>query len=75
MSPFQAVVDRVIDGDTLWIRVRLRTRSSAPETGEAGGPEATAALKKQYRKGQKITVSPIITDEFGRIIGTIDAKT
>ena len=73
MSPFSASVDRVIDGDTLWIRVRLRTRSSAPPASSVSGAAATAAMKRLYPQGKDIIVTPIITDQYGRIIGTIDA--
>jgi endonuclease YncB( thermonuclease family) len=71
MSPFRAVVDRVIDGDTMWIRCRVRTRNSAPPASTPEGAAATSALKAKWRKGDRIEVAPIIVDQYGRILATI----
>lgn len=71
MSPFLAKVDRVIDGDTIWARIRIRTRQSAPPAGTEDGKQATAALKKALPVGTDIEVAPIITDQFGRVLATI----
>jgi endonuclease YncB( thermonuclease family) len=74
VKPFAAVVDRVIDGDTIWMRVRIRTRASAPSAGTAEGKAETEALKKLYPRGQKVWIEPITTDQFGRVIATIAAS-
>jgi endonuclease YncB( thermonuclease family) len=71
MSPFLAKVDRVIDGDTVWVRVRIRTRDSSPGGSSKAGQEATAALARTLRRGADIEVAPIVTDQYGRIVGTI----
>ena len=71
MTPLEARVDRVIDGDTIWVRVRFRTRSSAPEPGAAGAEQATSALKKANPRGRKLLIDVLTIDAYGRILGTI----
>lgn len=71
MSPFAAVVSRVIDGDTVWVRVRIRTRRSAPPSSTQAGAQAAAALRAELPIGADIWISPIAVDTYGRIIGTI----
>jgi endonuclease YncB( thermonuclease family) len=72
MSPWAGVVDRVIDGDTMWIRVRIRTRTSAAPSSTAPGAAAEAALKALYPRGTRVWVSPIITDQWGRVVATLE---
>lgn len=74
MSPFNAIVDRIVDGDTLVVRVAIRTRSSTPSGRTPEGVRATAALAKEFPLGTRVLVQPIVTDQFGRIVGTIDKQ-
>lgn len=71
MSPFHAVAERVIDGDTVWLRIRVRTRKSTPSNATEDGKAATYALKRLLPRGRKVWVEPITTDQFGRIVATI----
>jgi endonuclease YncB( thermonuclease family) len=63
-------VDRVIDGDTIWLRVRWRTTSSAPGARAKGGAEATDALKKRFPRGREVRVRVLTADVYGRIVGS-----
>jgi endonuclease YncB( thermonuclease family) len=71
MNPFAGVIDRVIDGDTIWVRVRIRTRSSAPPVSTEEGKKDKQALSKRFPKGRRVTVDPIVTDQYGRIVATL----
>ena len=70
---FFGVVTRVWDGDTLWVRpdgdgkpVKLRLQGlDAPESCQAGGPQATAALKSRVL-GQRVQVQAKATDTYQR---------
>jgi len=71
------VVQRIVDGDTLIVRiegknerVRLR-RENAPEMDEPGGPEAKATLEKRFPVGSAVTLEIHARDVYGRIIGDV----
>ncbi len=70
-GPLAAVVERVIDGDTMWIRLRLRTRANAPELARQGGPAAAAALSRAYPRGRAVTVTLHAADAYGRAVGSL----
>jgi len=70
-------VVRIVDGDTLMIeiegtveRVRLR-RVNAPEMDEPGGPEAKAALQRQFPVGSAVHVTPYARDVYGRLVADV----
>lgn len=71
MTPFNGTVERVIDGDTLWVRVRMRLRSSSPPESTEVGAAETRALAAAYPRGTDIVVQPIVTDQYGRPVVTI----
>jgi endonuclease YncB( thermonuclease family) len=76
-------VSRVVDGDTLWLKtegdgeppvvVRLEG-IDAPESCQAGGSEATAALNA-LALGREVSVRVVARDEHGRTIGKVFAGT
>jgi micrococcal nuclease len=76
---FSGVVTRVWDGDTLWVRpdgssgkpVKLRLQGlDAPESCQAGGPQATAALKSRVL-GQRVQVQAKATDAYQRRVVSV----
>jgi len=67
----RAKVVRAIDGDTLWLRVRVRLRTSSPGASAKGGPEATARTAARYQEGADVTFDPRIVDSYGRFISTL----
>lgn len=71
MNPFAATVDHVIDGDTLYLRVRCRTRNSAPELNSAAGVTAKAALEKNYPQRSAVAVTIVAVDSYGRPVVTL----
>ena len=70
MNP-RAVVDRVIDGDTLWVRLRVRLNTNAPELGTVEGDAARDELKRILHKGRRVQVVQQSVDRYGRIIGRL----
>lgn len=71
---FSGVVTRVWDGDTVWVQpdgrtgrpVKLRLLGiDAPESCQAGGAQATAALKSRVL-GQHVQVQAKATDTYQR---------
>lgn len=67
----RAVVDRVIDGDTLWVRVRVRLNSNAPELGTVEGDAARDELKRILYKGRRLQLVTQSVDRYGRIIARV----
>lgn len=65
----RAVVDRVIDGDTLWVRMRVRLAKSAPEPGTPDGEAATAQTKSVLWRGRRVQLVTHSVDDYGRIVG------
>jgi micrococcal nuclease len=75
----EGTVSRVVDGDTLWVKtegdgeppvvVRL-DGIDAPESCQAGGAEATAALNA-LALGRTVTVRVVARDEHGRSVGKV----
>jgi endonuclease YncB( thermonuclease family) len=66
----RGIVVRVIDGDTVWVRLRVRLRRSAPDTG----PEAVAAadrLDRQFPPGTRVELLLNAIDDYGRIVGDL----
>lgn len=71
MNPLAAIADRVIDGDTLWIRIRVRTRKSQPELGTRQGDAAAREAKARWPKGTALLVEGFAADEYGRLVATV----
>jgi micrococcal nuclease len=78
-APADAVVTRVIDGDTLVVQVAnqapltVRIRDiDAPEICQAHGPEAKQALE-EYALGKTVQLTTHARDSHGRTIGTLVA--
>ena len=72
-------VTRVVDGDTLWFQpdepgeplVAVRLRGiDAPETCQAWGRQAAAALREQVQ-GQPVTLRTHGQDDYRRTLGTL----
>lgn len=72
-APWQGVVTRVTDGDSLWVRPESGGRSrrvrisgiDAPELCQVYGQEARAALARQV-KGRELTLEVLRLDDYGR---------
>jgi micrococcal nuclease len=73
----QGVVVRVTDGDSLWLKpaegaaieVRLN-EIDAPESCQAGGPEARVALRR-IAMGKTATLEPVARDRYGRTVARV----
>ena len=71
-------VSRIVDGDTLWLKtegdsapVVVRIEGiDAPESCQAGGSEATAALNA-LALGRSVTVCVVAHDDYGRTVGKV----
>ena len=70
-------VVRIVDGDTLIVRVegknervRLR-RLNAPEMDEEGGQEAKEALERRFPAGSRVKIEIFARDKYGRIVAEI----
>jgi endonuclease YncB( thermonuclease family) len=71
-------VSRVVDGDTFWLKladapdpVVVRIEGiDAPESCQAWGKEATAALTEKLLNRQ-VSVKPVARDEHARVIGRV----
>jgi len=71
-------VSRIVDGDTLWLRTEGEAAPvvvridgiDAPESCQAGGAEATAALNA-LALGRNVSVRVVSHDEFGRTLGKV----
>ncbi len=67
-------VTKIIDGDTIETSVRKkRVRIQGidtPERGEPGYSEAKKALK-ELLKDEKVTVTPVTTDPYGRTVAKV----
>jgi micrococcal nuclease len=72
-------VSRVVDGDTLWVKtegdgeppVVVRIEGiDAPESCQAGGADATAALTA-LALGRSVSVRVVARDEHGRTVGKV----
>ena len=67
-------VTKIIDGDTIETSVRkkrIRIEGiDTPEKGQPGYSEAKKALK-QLLKDEKITVTPVATDVYGRTVAKV----
>jgi len=71
-------VTKVIDGDTLETSVRKKpvriANINTPEKGEKGYSEAKRALKKLV-EGEKVTVTPVAMDKYGRTVAKVKKGT
>ena len=71
-------VSRVVDGDTLWLRTEGASAPvvvridgiDAPESCQAGGSEAAAALNA-LALGRSVTVRVASQDDYGRTVGKV----
>lgn len=71
-------VSRIVDGDTLWLKtaaddapVVVRIEGiDAPESCQAGGKEASAALAELVLN-RSVTFKPVATDDWGRKVGKV----
>jgi hypothetical protein len=79
---YEAVVTRVVDGDTIiasidlgfrtWIEARLRLRGiNCPEVTTDPGKAARFFVKKQLPKGAPITVKTYKDDKYGRYLADV----
>ena len=82
------VVTRVVDGDTVWVKVATRAKGAragevlkvrivgidAPEICQPGGSQALDALRSHVL-GQTVTLSSPSSrshDDYGRVLATLD---
>jgi len=67
-------VEKIIDGDTIETSVRKRPIRiqgiDTPERGQPGYSEAKKALGTLL-KDEKVTVTPVATDEYGRTVAKV----
>ena len=81
---YSAVVTRVVDGDTVWIRTLHSTKPvkvrivgiDAPEACQSGGRASSDALYRRVM-GQSVTVSATtsrLLDEYGRLLAKVDLR-
>ena len=81
---YSAVVTRVVDGDTVWIRTANRVKPvkvrivgiDAPEVCQSDGRASSDALYRRLM-GQSVTVSATTTrshDEYGRLLAKVDLR-
>lgn len=71
MTRARGKVIRAIDGDTLWVRVRVRLRKSAPPATTQPGREAEQATARRWPEGADVTFDPHIIDDYGRFVSTL----
>ena len=77
-STQSGVVTRVVDGDTVWVKVGANQKPlkvriegiDAPEICQAGGLQAHNALKSHVL-GQPVVLTSRAHDDYGRTIGTL----
>lgn len=79
-QPVPAVVDRIIDGDTLVIQDGRHVRLlgvDTPEKGQCWAKEATTALTTLTPPGTTVTLTPDPTqaslDKYGRTLAYVDS--
>lgn len=81
---YSAVVTRVVDGDTVWIRTLLSAKTikvrivgiDAPEACQSGGRASSDALYRRLM-GQSVTVSATSSrsrDVYGRLLAKVDLR-
>ena len=71
-------VSRVVDGDTLWVKVAAESEPvvvriegiDAPESCQPGGSDATQALTK-LALNRNVTVHIVTRDDYGRTVGKV----
>ena len=67
-------VTKIIDGDTIETSVRKKSIRiegiDTPEKGHPGYSEAKKALN-QLLKDEKVTVTPVATDAYGRTVAKV----
>ncbi|RYX90872.1 MAG: thermonuclease family protein [Comamonadaceae bacterium] len=78
--PFAAVVVRVVDGDTVWIQDAANRRArwakvriqgiDAPESCQPGGVASREALLRKVMD-QRVRVSPLGRDDYGRLLARL----
>ncbi len=78
-STLRATVVRVLDGDSLQVRldsgpieVRLHA-ADAPEHDQPGGREARQALRRRLPPGTTVELEPIEQDRYERIVAIVHA--
>ena len=79
---FAGVVNHITDGDTIWVQpegtqrkpVKVRLQGiDAPERCQAGGAQATAALKSRLLH-QRVEVETVAKDTYHRTLGHVRLK-
>ncbi len=72
--PRKETVTKIIDGDTIETSVRKKPvrieGMDTPEKRQAGYSEAKKELGKLL-KGEKVTVTPVATDVYGRTVAKV----
>ena len=71
MAPIDGKVMRVIDGDTIEVAIKVRTRVSAPERNTPEGADATALMRKLYPHGRRINLHMVAADPYRRMIAVL----
>lgn len=79
---YQATVDEVVDGDTLWLEVDLGFGThtlkdfrlaglDAPETSTPEGKVSKRWVQEQLPVGSKVLVQTTRTEKYGRYLATV----
>ncbi|MCB9799641.1 MAG: thermonuclease family protein [Candidatus Omnitrophica bacterium] len=79
---YEAVVDRVVDGDTLWVNVnlgfgvgsyqKLRLRGlDAPELSSRAGQQAKRFVEKELKKAKTIMLRTSKSDKYDRYLADV----
>ena len=69
----RGAVVRAVDGDTVWVRVRVRLPRSTPELRSPGGLEALGATTRRFPTGRRVSILFHSVDDYGRIVGELVA--
>ena len=63
-----ARVIRALDGDTLWIRLRVRLRKNQPELGTPAGERAFDRTQRRFPPGKRLLLRLGVADAYGRLV-------
>ena len=71
-----ATVERVIDGDTIVVRLRVRVRGpNAAELKTREGQVQAAKLTAKWPSGTRLLLRPAAIDPFQRMVADVDRDT
>lgn len=72
----EGTVERVIDGDTMVVRIRVRVRGpNAPELTTQAGKIDAAKLTAKWPAATRVLLTPAAIDVYGRMVADVDRDT